>query len=289
MKKTLIIILFLCFTTAYSQWSSSYSGSGSGDVNLQNVKGMANTIDAAGNVYAAGYVENTATGCDILLIKYKPAGDTAWTRTYNGTANSTDKAFGIVSDAAGNIYITGMAAISGRGSELILLKYSSAGVLLWVQTYGETRADLEDMGRAIGIDNMGNISVTGFSTGKDSKRNIILQKYSSAGILMFSKKEDGEEHLDSEGFGIAVDNSGSIFVTGYSNKQSTLSNIITIKYDNSGNEQWKSTFNGAADENDKAFGIAVDNSSNVYVTGYVTRTNDTNSTDAVLIKYNKKG
>jgi hypothetical protein len=219
MKQTLIIILFLSLTTAYSQWSSSYFGSGPGDVNLQDVKGLANTVDAAGNVYATGYVENTSTGCDILLIKYNQSGDTAWTRTYNGTANSTDKAFGIVSDAAGNIYITGTAAISGMGSELILLKYSSSGVLLWVRIYGETRANLDDMGYAIGIDNQGNIYVTGFSTGKDGKRNIILQKYSSAGALMFSKIEDGKEHLDSEGFGIAVDNSGSIFVTGYSNTQ----------------------------------------------------------------------
>ncbi len=289
MKKILIIILLLCFSTAYSQWSSSYSGSGTGDHSIQNAKGIANTVDAEGNVYATGYIENSQTGYDILLIKYKDNGDISWERTYNGTANSTDKAYGIITDAAGNIYITGMSTKSGLGSELILLKYNEEGTLLWVQTYGETKANLDDMGLDIGIDNSGNIYVTGFTTGKDSKRNITLLRYSSAGNLIFSAIDDGVEHLDSEGYGIAVDNFGNIFITGYTNSQNSLSNIITLKYDNTGNLQWRMTYNGAGNKNDKAFGIAEDNSRNVYVTGYVTRTSDTNNTDAILIKYDKKG
>ena len=289
MKKALIIILFICFGTAYSQWSSNYSGNGIGDLNLQDAKGLANTIDASGNVYAAGYIENSANGCDILLIKYKTNGDTAWTRTYNGDGNSTDKAFGIVVDAAGNIYITGMVTLSGRGSELILLKYSSNGGQLWVQTYGETKANRDDMGLAIGMDNPGNIYVTGFSTGSDSKRNIIVQRYSASGNLMFTVTEDGDEHLNSEGYGIAVDNSGNIYVTGFTTTQSGLSDIITLKYNNSGNRQWRKYYNNNSNKNDKAYGIAVDNSNNVFVTGYVTRTSDTNNTDAILIKYNKTG
>lgn len=289
MKKALIIILFFSLGTAYSQWSSNYQGNGTGDINLADAKGLANTIDVNGNPYAAGYVQCSATGCDILLIKYKPAGDTAWTRMYNGTANSTDKAFGIVTDAAGNIYVTGMSTVTNRGSELILLKYNTNGVLLWVQTYGETKQNRDDMGLAIGMDNPGNIYVTGFTTGKDSKRNLIVRRYSSAGDLMFSAIEDGEQHLNSEGFGITVDNSGNIFVTGYTNQSNGFSDIITLKYNNSGNQQWKKTFNGAGNKNDKAYGIAVDNLNNIYVTGYVTRTTDTNNTDAILIQYNKKG
>jgi uncharacterized delta-60 repeat protein len=106
---------------------------------------------------------------------------------------------------------------------------------------------------------------------------------------MFSATEDGEEHLNSEGYGIAVDNSGSIYVTGYTNTQSSLSDIITLKYNSSGSRQWRKYYNNNSDKNDKAYGIAVDNSKNVYVTGYVTRTSDTNNTDAILIKYNKTG
>ena len=52
---------------------------------------------------------------------------------------------------------------------------------------------------------------------------------------------------------------------------------------------WSRTYNGQVNSTDKAFGIAVDETDNVYVTGYVTTSSNANNTDAVVLKYSASG
>ncbi len=288
--KKLILIILLCFSNGlYSQWQSTYSGHSIGDLDISNACGLANAVDKSDNAIVTGFVENPGFGNDIVLIYYKSNGDTLWTRTYNGTGNSEDKAFGIVVDTDGSIYITGMATMEGRASELILLKYSKSGTLLWMRSFGETKAELDDMGKVLLIDKSGNICVTGFSTGKDEKRNILLLSFTPAGQLNYSRTEDGEEDLDSEGFGIAVDAMDNVYVTGYTTTLSGLRDIITLKYKSSGTQLWGKTMNGPGSGNDQGNGVAVDGEGNVYVAGFVTNPGDTSSTDAITIKYYSGG
>ncbi|MCB9370709.1 SBBP repeat-containing protein [Candidatus Woesearchaeota archaeon] len=53
-------------------------------------------------------------------------------------------------------------------------------------------------------------------------------------------------------------------LTGFSDNGANL-DILTFKYDSSGNELWNMTYDGGNDE--QASGVIVDNSGNVYVTG----------------------
>lgn len=288
--KKLILIILLCFSgSVSSQWQSTYGSQSHGDFDISNACGLANTVDQTDNALVAGCVEIPGRGNDIVLINYKPNGDTLWTRTYNGTANSEDKAWGIVVDTDGSIYITGMATMQGRASELILLKYSKSGGFLWARTIGETKAELDDMGKVLVIDKSRNICVTGFSTGKDGKRNILLVSYTPAGELNYIKTEDGDENLDSEGFGITVDAADNVYITGYTTTLSGLRDIITLKYKSTGTQLWAKTMNGPGSGNDQGNGVAVDGGGNIYVAGFVTNTGDTSSTDAIVIKYLRGG
>jgi hypothetical protein len=67
---------------------------------------------------------------------------------------------------------------------------------------------------------------------------------------------------------IAVDRSGNVYVTGYSDGSGTSFDYATVKYDPSGNELWVRRYNGPGNDTDYANAIAVDGSGNVYVTGY---------------------
>jgi len=68
-----------------------------------------------------------------------------------------------------------------------------------------------------------------------------------------------------------------------SSKTNFSYDIVTLKYDQNGNQVWLQRYNGPGNSNDVANAIAVDNSGNVYVTGYDTLPGG--GTEIVTIKY----
>src|SRR4051812_32704539 len=68
-------------------------------------------------------------------------------------------------------------------------------------------------------------------------------------------------------YSIVTDHSDNVYVTGYSTGATTGKDMLTIKYDPSGNILWSRLYNGSNNGGDYSFSIAVDNSGNVYVTG----------------------
>jgi hypothetical protein len=82
---------------------------------------------------------------------------------------------------------------------------------------------------------------------------------------------------------IATDQANNIYVTGYSPGTNSGNDIVTIKYANDGNQIWIQRYNGPGNGNDAGNAIAVDNSGNVYVTGYDTTA--AGGTEIVTIKY----
>jgi uncharacterized delta-60 repeat protein len=89
---------------------------------------------------------------------------------------------------------------------------------------------------------------------------------------------------------MVIDGSGNVYVTGetYTVTYSDDEDYLTIKYNSSGVQQWVKTYNGPLNSSDKAVGIAVDNSGNVYVTGSSVG-NQYGDLDWVTIKYNSSG
>ena len=75
----------------------------------------------------------------------------------------------------------------------------------------------------------------------------------------------------------------NVYVTGYSPGTNSGNDIVTIKYDNNGNQIWLQRYNGPGNGDDEANAIAVDASGNVYVTGYETLAGG--GTEMVTIKY----
>lgn len=84
-----------------------------------------------------------------------------------------------------------------------------------------------------------------------------------------------------------IDASGNVYVTGTSFNAGTGFDLQTVKYDNSGVQQWAVSYNGPNNSIDEARAIALDASGNVYVAGVV-HVSGANY-DAVLLKYNNSG
>jgi uncharacterized delta-60 repeat protein len=98
---------------------------------------------------------------------------------------------------------------------------------------------------------------------------------------------NGTANSADEGYSVAVDNIGNVYVAGMSTGIGTLTDYVTVKYDSTGTLLWTAAYNGPGNAGDKAVQVVVDADGNVYVTGY-SWGSGTNY-DYATIKYSEAG
>jgi hypothetical protein len=160
------------------QWATYYGGS-KGDYSYA----VAN--DPSGNVIITGYTESTSgiasSGShqstfgggtyDIFVAKFNASGSRQWATYYGGSSN--DFGNGISCDSAGNIYFAGWTESSNAiattgahqasyagGTDGVLAKFNSSGVLQWGTYYG---GDSYDICYALKAGKKNNLFITGYT------------------------------------------------------------------------------------------------------------------------------
>jgi hypothetical protein len=183
-------------------------------------------VDASGNPYISGFTRNSlggpnAGGFDAFLMKFDAAGNTLWSRQIGTTGSgAADDSSSIALDSLGNAYISGdtsgslAAPSAGGGGDAILIKYDSAGNLLWSRQIGTTNYDQSS---AVAVDAAGNAYISGISGGSLGGPNAgfydaFLFKYDGAGNVLWSR-QIGTSDYDYSG-SIAVDGAGNAFISG---------------------------------------------------------------------------
>src|SRR5437867_2725256 len=267
------------------EWVARYNGGYGPDV------ADAIAVDGSGNVYVTGSSFGPGTcnlACvDYATIKYDSSGTQQWADRYNGPASDSDQASAIAVDASGNVYVTGSSiGTTWPDYDYATIKYDSSGQQQWVARYSGPGNDL-DFGNAIAVDASGNVYVTGASFGSGTGFDYATVKYDSSGQQQWVARYNGPGNADDEAYGIAVDASGNVYVTGYSVGSGTQEDYATIKYDASGTEEWVARYNGQANFNDDAAAIAVDASGNVYVAGWSVGSGS--GYDYATVKYDSSG
>jgi hypothetical protein len=222
------------------------------------------TVDGPGNIYLTGKSKGDGTDFDYATIKYDSSGTELWVRRYNGSANRADEAFAIAVDDLGYVYVTGHSI--GTGYDYATIKYDSSGIELWVSRY-DGPASARDAACDIAVDGLGNVYVTGNSTGSTTASDYATVKYDSSGNQLWVRRYSGPGSYNDLASGISVDSAGNVYVTGYNVTINTACNYVTIKYGTSGDELWMQTYNGPGNWGDHARAITLDDSGNVYVTG----------------------
>lgn len=268
--------------------------------------GYAVATDPAGNVVVAGATQSSLGGqnagrYDLFVSKYDSSGNKLWL-TQRGTGER-EFAEGVATDAAGNIYVTGYTgdALDGNNNlgtwDIFLMKFDANGNWLWTRQDGTGQ---EDEGKAVCVDQFGNIYITGYVKGnfhgitRVGSSDIFISKYSSSGARLWSALF-GSTAVD-EGFGIACDPNGNVFVTGYcqesieGNPWLGSGDNVLAKYDPNGQRLWLrqwGTFNA-----DTGHAVATDAEGNALVAGYSNGTlygTDHGGREIFLAKYNAAG
>lgn len=251
-------------------WERRYNGTGgSSDI------AHAIALDASGSIYVTGGSVGSGANHDYLTVKYSPAGDTLWTRRYNGPKGAKDVAYGIAVDDSGYVYITGESE-GGTGTHGIFedyatVKYDSAGTFKWVARYNGPAGDY-DRANSVAVDERGNVYVTGTSDGGSSGSgaphfDYATAKYDLAGVLQWVRRYNGPGNGSDEGRMVKVDASGDVYVTGNSYGDGTLADFATLKYRATGDTAWISRFEGPGGGADRANALVLDGLGNTFVTG----------------------
>lgn len=286
--KIVIALFFIFFISRnvssqlIEQWQQRYNGS----ANSTDIS-KAIAIDAAKNVYVTGYSVGIGTAQDFATIKYNSSGVQQWIATYSGFNNDIDNANAIVVDNSNNIIVTGFSLSNGTSYNFTTIKYDPSGNEIWVRKYNGS-GNGSDIAKSIVADDSGNVCVTGESYGGIfTSYDIATIKYNSAGVQQWAVRYNGPANGNDGGNSIAIDNSHNIYVTGQSLGVNGNLDIVTIKYNSSGIQQWAANYNGPGNGLDAGVKVLTDNQNYVFVTGYSTGIGS--GYDYAVIKYDLQG
>ena len=312
-------------------WATNISGT-----NFDSGYGYGIATDSGGNVYVIGEYRGTATfgsttlnsigSSDVFVAKYDTSGTVQWAKNIGGT--STDYGFGIATDSSGNVYVIGRytgnvtigsTTLDGTGNgDVFVAKYDTSGTDQWARSIGGTGPDY---GYGIATDSSGNVFVTGryrggtitfapdttLTNAGPYTDDAFVAKYDTSGTVQWARGFGGGDY--DNGYGIATDSSGNVYVTGGFTGSVTIGpgttltgsdffeNAFVAKYDTSGTVQWAKGITGQF-TTARGQGIATDSDGNVYVTGYYyptatfapgTTLTSAGSNDVFVAKYDTSG
>jgi hypothetical protein len=245
-------------------------------------------IDQSGNIFVGGLYErgqatDTST-TDAFVVKFDNNLTKLWRHSVDFN-HQIDQFGGLAVDQLGSCYI-----LTGFDSAFFLRKYQSNGTFLMYRTFSQNNNQHD--ARGVDVDNQGNIYLTGtIATNRIAALIIKLNSLGYQQWVVVHNLFDTRAFFQS-----AIDTAGNSYITG-ATKGSTQNNynILTGKFNTSGQLVWSKEFDNGSSSYDKPGAIAVDKGGNVYVAGgsgtidsddeYPSRISDM----SVMLKYNTQG
>jgi uncharacterized delta-60 repeat protein len=223
-------------------------------------------VDAAGTIYLAGNADNLISQKDGLVIKYSTTGTQTWLKTYNGKGDHSDNVNKIVVDPLGNSYLAGYTYNAGTERDLFVCKLDPSGILLWSAQYNGT-SNNSDEAMDVVVDASGNVYITGYTKENISDYNYITRKYSPTGTLLWSTQYNNiTANLSDKASHILIDDLNNVYVTGTSDASAADEDIVTLKYNSVGIQQWVKRHTGGNGIRDKSVDFEIKTDA-IYVLG----------------------
>ena len=274
-----LIILFYGIYIAQTALELEWVREFTGDFELQVARDIA--VDDSGNVYVGITSFDTVSSYGFKLIKYSSDGAVQWLKKYEGDfipgiSISKDYIQAITLDHNNEIYVLGRSEFLQSDpydvhTTFVIIRYNSKGEQQWLS---EFRKDYLGQGwywpYVIAVDSLSNVYVGGnFEKG-------ILIKYNSIGKLLWQKNIS------------FVSSVTAMILDEYSNIYIPTNDLSVIKYDSSGDYQWKTT-SDSLQGIDTYYGyITMDSKNNIYVNG-AHITDYINNSIIVTVKYDRNG
>lgn len=208
-----------------------------------------------------------------------------WTNRFNGEGDFSDVFHAIARSTDGSIYASGYTINPDVSKDILLVKFNASGDTVWTRQFagaGEGPDEALDMA----LDASGNIILTGYQKGSGTGFDFITLKYAPNGNLLWTAIYNYSTNETDQSNVVTIDAAGNIYIAGQSDKDNSPVNdddIVVIKYNSAGTQQWVKRTDGVANSTDRPAAIAIGNDGHVIITG---RSGNGSDDDYITVKYN---
>jgi hypothetical protein len=258
---------------------------------------------------ADSFYKTALTSYDVFVSKLNKNGSFLWAKVIGGSKD--DEGHQIAVSATGKLYVTGnfrgivdfnpgsgtfKLSCSDISYDMFILKLDTSGNFIWAKQLGGSG---NDYGISIALGKNDTIYTTGSFSGRSDydpgpgtfnlnsfgSSDVFISKLDSSGNFVWAKNLGGKS--DEIGYAIAIDTLGNVYSTGYFNgladfdpgigisnltSNGSSSDIFISKLDSSGNFVLARQFGSS--KIDYGTSIKIDQSGNIYTTGFFSDTVD---------------
>ncbi len=195
----------------------------------------------------AGKTESFGAGTfgDIYLLKVDFNGDTLWTKRYPDPEQEVP--FSLLETSDGGYLITGTNEDNSGPRQLLLLKVSSTGDVLWRKIVGDQQSWHWGYS-TVEAANGDLVSCGSYNPAYLGYSNALVLKTDQYGNILW-QKEYGDEFLSEKGYAIRPNIDETYTVTGSSYDVNTMQDdIIVFRIDSDGNQEWYKRFGSSGSD-----------------------------------------
>lgn len=245
---------------------SGYASSQVGFTNTYGAFGLYNEskdidVDTSGNVYLCGSSGGLgAQNGDILIVKTDSSGNQLWAKVYGGVNSEYGTSIALFADSG---FVAAGYTNSGENNDynVYIFRADNDGEVLWDTTIGSNTWDeaadiitLRDGGFAIVVNEWG-------ATGEE--KSLACYKYNSGNILEWIYRPVSSTF--SEANAILELSDSSLFIGGAGVQSIGLEDMLLIKLNYDGAEQWTRYYGG--EQSEWIAGLALSNDDRIGVAG----------------------
>lgn len=247
-------------------------------------------LDKYGNSYITGFTSDTNLQIKIVTLKYNSSGSLLWNKTYEPSSSYRQGiGYGIVTDAAGNVYTAGSITKQNGKFDIVLLKYSPQGILTDSVIYTQGILSSQSPVSVCLDAQETNIVVMGSVELLGEQAKILTVKFNAGLEPVWQKILTGTYGGGDFPVQMIRSNDNKLIVCGAVNNNTTGLDYCVYRLDTNSAMLTQYSFNGSGNNRDIPYAVMEDAANNIYVTGSSRNADTLGSEDIVTLKLSQTG